>query len=58
MTRLKDVLEYVVIHEIPHFIERADGKWFIELMGKHHFAWNKATAELNELPSANAVCVE
>lgn len=52
------MLEYVVIHEIPHFIELADGKWFIELMGKHHFAWNKATAELNELPSANAVCVE
>lgn len=58
MTRLKDVLENVVIHEIPHFIEPADGKWCIELVGKHHFAWNKTTAELNELPSSSAAWVE
>lgn len=58
MTRLKDVLEYAVVYEIPHFIEPADGEWFIELMGKRPFAWNRATAELNELPSASAVWVE
>lgn len=58
MTRLKDVLEYAVVYEIPHFIEPTHSEWFIELMGKHYPVWREATAEPNELPLASAILAE
>ena len=58
MTSLKDVLEYVAVYEIPQFIEPTHGEWFVELIGRHHPAWNEAAADLNEPPLASAMRTE
>lgn len=58
MTRLKHVLEYAVVHEIPQFTEPTHSEWFIELLRKHDPVWNEATAEPNELPLASNVLAE
>lgn len=50
----KDLLEYVVVHEMLHLIEPTHSERFIELMSKHCPAWREARAELNELPLAAA----
>jgi len=46
----KDLLEYVVVHEMLHLIEPTHSERFITLMSKHYPAWREARAELNELP--------
>ncbi|MGQ0524735.1 MAG: M48 family metallopeptidase [Betaproteobacteria bacterium] len=46
----KDLLEYVVVHEMLHLIESTHSERFIALMSKHYPAWREARAELNELP--------
>lgn len=46
----KDLLEYVVVHEMLHLIEPTHSKRFIGLMTKHYPTWREARAELNELP--------
>lgn len=46
----KDLLEYVVVHEILHLIEPIHSEKFVTLLGKHYPAWREARAELNELP--------
>jgi len=46
----KDLLEYVVIHEMLHLIEPTHSERFVTLMSKHYPAWREARAELNELP--------
>jgi len=46
----KDLLEYVVIHEMLHMIEPTHSERFVTLMSKHYPAWREARAELNELP--------
>jgi predicted metal-dependent hydrolase len=48
----KDMLEYVVVHEMAHLIEPTHGERFISLMNRHYPAWREARAELNELPLA------
>jgi len=48
--RDKDLLEYVVVHEMIHLIEPTHGERFLMLMSKHYPAWREARAELNELP--------
>ena len=50
----KDLLEYVVVHEMLHLIEPAHSERFLKLMSKHYPAWREARAELNELPLAAA----
>lgn len=54
----KDLLEYVVVHEMLHLVEPTHGDRFIALMNKHYPAWREARAELNELPLAAAVWKE
>lgn len=48
----KDLLEYVVVHEMLHLIEPTHSPRFIELLDKHYPNWREARAELNELPLA------
>lgn len=46
----RDLLEYVVVHEMLHLVVPAHSERFIELMTKHYPSWQEARAELNELP--------
>jgi predicted metal-dependent hydrolase len=46
----KDLLEYVIVHEMAHLIEPTHNGRFIAILGKHYPSWREARAELNELP--------
>lgn len=46
----KDLLEYVVIHEMLHLIAPTHSEHFLTLMSRHYPSWREARAELNELP--------
>lgn len=46
----KDLLEYVVVHEMLHLLAPTHSKRFLALISKHYPAWREARAELNELP--------
>jgi len=46
----KDLLEYVVVHEMLHLIEPTHNPRFIALLDTHYPNWREARAELNELP--------
>lgn len=46
----KDLLEYVVVHEMLHLIEPTHSERFLTLISKHYPTWREARAELNELP--------
>jgi len=46
----KDLLEYVVVHEMLHLIEPTHSERFVALLEKHYPTWREARVELNELP--------
>lgn len=46
----KDLLEYVIVHEMVHLIEPTHSERFIEILAKHYPSWREARAELNALP--------
>jgi len=46
----KDLLEYVVVHEMLHFIEPTHNPRFLALLEEHYPTWREARTELNELP--------
>lgn len=46
----KDLLEYVVVHEMAHLIEPTHNADFIALLDRHYLGWKDARNELNELP--------
>jgi predicted metal-dependent hydrolase len=46
----KDLLEYVVVHEMLHLVEPTHSERFVGLLQKHYPTWREARAELNELP--------
>jgi predicted metal-dependent hydrolase len=46
----KDLLEYVIVHEMVHLIEPTHSDRFISILEKHYPTWREARAELNELP--------
>jgi predicted metal-dependent hydrolase len=48
----KDLLEYVVVHDMLHLIAPTHSAQFLALMTKHYPSWREARAELNELPLA------
>lgn len=48
----KDLLEYVVVHEMLHLVEPSHGPRFIALLDAHISTWREARAELNALPLA------
>lgn len=51
----KDLLEYVVVHEMAHLIAPTHSERFVALLKEHYPAWREARAELNELPLAAEV---
>ncbi len=46
----KDLLEYVVVHELAHLLEPTHSDRFVALLDQHYPSWREARAELNELP--------
>jgi len=46
----KDLLEYVVVHEMVHLLEPTHSDRFMTILGEHYPTWREARAELNELP--------
>jgi predicted metal-dependent hydrolase len=52
VTKPKDLLEYVVLHEMAHLIEPVHGERFVRLLDTHRPGWREARAELNALPLA------
>ncbi len=46
----KDLLEYVVVHEMAHLLEPTHNQRFVTLLDQHYPTWREARAELNELP--------
>jgi predicted metal-dependent hydrolase len=46
----KDLLEYVIVHEMLHLIEPTHNLRFIQLLDLHYPTWREARAELNALP--------
>lgn len=54
----KDLLEYVIVHEMLHLLEPTHSQRFFDLLSLHYPAWQEARAELNELPLAAEVWKE
>lgn len=54
----KDLLEYVVVHEMAHLSEPTHSDRFIAILEEHYPSWREARAELNELPLAAEVWKE
>lgn len=48
----KDLLEYVIVHEMVHLIEPVHSERFVAILQQHYSSWREARAELNELPLA------
>ena len=48
----KDLVEYVIAHEMVHLIEPNHSERFVALLDEHFPTWQEARAELNELPLA------
>ena len=46
----KDLLEYVVVHELCHLLEPKHSERFYDLLSQHYPHWKEARASLNELP--------
>ncbi len=46
----KDLLEYVIVHEMVHLIEKTHSARFIALLDEYYPTWREARSELNELP--------
>jgi len=46
----KDLLEYVIVHEMAHLIEPTHSERFINILHQHYPAWREARDELNTLP--------
>jgi predicted metal-dependent hydrolase len=46
----KDLLEYVIVHEMAHLLEPTHSERFVAILDKHYPTWREARAELNDLP--------
>lgn len=46
----RDLLEYVIVHEMAHLIEPSHSERFIAILDEHYPSWREARAEINELP--------
>lgn len=46
----KDLVDYVVLHELAHLREAKHGPAFTAILDRHFPTWREARAELNELP--------
>jgi predicted metal-dependent hydrolase len=52
VTKPKDLLEYVIVHEMVHLIEPNNSDRFLAILGEHYPTWSEARAELNQLTLA------
>ena len=50
----KQCLEYIIVHELMHLIEKHHNEHFKSLMDKHMPQWRSHKVELNRLPVAHA----
>lgn len=48
----KDLLDYVVLHEMVYLIEPTHSERFLSILAEHYPGWREARAELNALPLA------
>lgn len=48
----KDLLEYVIVHEMAHLQEPTHNERFVAILDQHYPTWREARIELNELPLA------
>jgi predicted metal-dependent hydrolase len=46
----KDLVEYVIVHEMVHLLEPTHSDRFISILDEHYPSWREARAEINELP--------
>lgn len=46
----KDLLEYVIVHEMIHLIEPVHSERFLAILQEHYPTWREARSELNGLP--------
>lgn len=46
-------LEYLVVHELVHLLERHHNERFVSIMDKHFPRWRNVRAELNAAPLAH-----
>lgn len=46
----KDLLEYIIVHEMGHLLEPTHSERFKELLDQHYPTWRESRSELNELP--------
>jgi predicted metal-dependent hydrolase len=46
----KDLLEYVIVHEMVHLLEPTHSERFVAILQEHYPTWREARSELNELP--------
>lgn len=54
----KDLLEYVIVHELAHLIEPTHGDRFVAILDNYYPTWREARAELNELPLSAEIWIE
>ncbi len=54
----KDLVEYVIVHEMVHLIEPTHSEQFVSILTKHFPSWREARAELNDLPLSAEVWKE
>lgn len=54
----KDLLEYVIVHEMIHLIEPTHSERFIAILEEYYPTWREARAELNELPLTAEIWAE
>jgi len=46
----RDLVEYVIVHELAHLVEPTHSERFTGLLDRHYPSWREARAELNALP--------
>ena len=46
----KDLLEYIIVHEMTHLLEPTHSDRFVAVLDEQYPTWREARAELNELP--------
>lgn len=51
----KDLLEYVVVHEMAHLVEPTHSPRFIAILDRYYPSWRDARTELNDLPLTSEV---
>jgi predicted metal-dependent hydrolase len=49
----KDLLEYVIVHEMVHLLEATHNDRFVAILSMHWPQWREARQELNDLPLAS-----